>query len=111
MNSMHPTNEEEAVPRRPIDSLTPAEFRRLYLVPNRPVVLTGATVGWRAASDWVTADGEPDLPALARLFGQDVVPVADCSRNGRLGGRAAAAWVTDEVTSNGRKGAEAVGGV
>lgn len=88
---MQLTNEEEAVPRRPIDSLTPAEFRRLYLVPNRPVVLTGATVGWRAASDWVTADGEPDLPALARLFGEDVVPVADCSRNGRLGGRAAAA--------------------
>jgi hypothetical protein len=70
-------------PRVPLASLSVAEFRRRFLIPNQPVLLTGATDGWRAGHEWTTPEGEPDLSALARLFGNSIVPVADCLRRGR----------------------------
>ena len=37
-----------SVPRIPLASLSPAEFRERFMVPNLPVLLTGAADGWRA---------------------------------------------------------------
>lgn len=55
------------------------EFAKRYLKGNRPVVLTGLMEGWRACSDWVTADGRPNLLFFAHRCGRSLVQVADCS--------------------------------
>ena len=52
----------------PISSLTRADFEERFLKTNLPVVLTGATSGWRAAREWVTASGAPDMQLLAEAF-------------------------------------------
>lgn len=44
-------------PRVPIGSLSASEFRTRFMLPNLPVLLTGATEGWRAATEWVTPAG------------------------------------------------------
>lgn len=70
-------------PRIPLRSLSAAQFRRRFMIPNLPVLLTDATDGWRAQREWVTPDGRPDLSALAQLFGDSIVPVANCARSGK----------------------------
>lgn len=42
------------IPRVDADSITEQEFRTGYLDPRRPVILTGATDGWRAMTRWRT---------------------------------------------------------
>ncbi|CAL9760646.1 unnamed protein product [Musa acuminata subsp. burmannicoides] len=57
------------------------EFVERYLMPNRPVLLTGLMDDWRAATDWLAPDGRaPNLPFFATHFGDSVVQVADCSK-------------------------------
>jgi len=63
----------------PLASLSVSEFRHRFLLPCRPVVLGEVTEGWRAAQEWVTPSGAPDLRALAALFGDSLVPVVDCA--------------------------------
>ncbi len=60
-------------------ALDEASFLRTYLLPNRPVLLTGLTQRWRACAEWVTPDGAPDVAALAARFGASRVAVADCA--------------------------------
>jgi hypothetical protein len=88
-------------PRIPLSSLSAAELRRRFMIPNLPVLLTDATDAWRAQHEWVTPEGRPDLPALARLFGDSIVPVADCARGGRRTemslGEYAAWWTGDRA--------------
>ena len=62
------------VERVPIVSITEAEFAERYLRPNRPVLLTG--IGTLAETEWVTADGTPDIEYLVTVFGDSSVPVA-----------------------------------
>jgi len=70
---------EECVERCDAATLTRAQFWRRFLVPNRPVLLTGVTTSWHCANEWVCADGSPDLAALAARFGSVAVQVTDCA--------------------------------
>jgi hypothetical protein len=63
------------VPRVDAASLTRDEFERRFAQKNLPVLLTNATASWRASREWVDAAGEPDVAALATLFGDHVVAV------------------------------------
>ncbi|KAK8948395.1 F-box protein [Platanthera zijinensis] len=54
------------------------DFAERYLKKNIPVVLTGLMDGWQACTDWVTADGRPNLRFFAEHFGNSMVQVADC---------------------------------
>ncbi|RWW46566.1 hypothetical protein BHE74_00047512, partial [Ensete ventricosum] len=56
------------------------EFVERYLMPNRPVLLTGLMDDWRAATDWLAPDGRaPNLPFFAAHFGDSVVQVKPSS--------------------------------
>lgn len=56
------------------------EFVERYLMPNRPVLLTGLMDDWRAATDWLAPDGRaPNLPFFATHFGDSVVQVKPSS--------------------------------
>jgi hypothetical protein len=55
--------------------LTYEDFRDLYMIPNKPVIIEGLTKTWKSRRKWVDSNGEPDLLALASLFGDDVAPV------------------------------------
>ncbi|XP_002977533.2 jmjC domain-containing protein 4 isoform X2 [Selaginella moellendorffii] len=59
-------------------SLSYQEFRERYLLPNKPVLVTGLMEHWRASRDWVDDHGKPDLEFLARNFGGSKIQVADC---------------------------------
>ncbi|MEU6670731.1 cupin-like domain-containing protein [Streptomyces sp. NPDC046727] len=61
----------------PVDRrrLTPDEFRQEYLVPKKPVVLTGVMDEWPAAK-W-------SIDHLGRRFGDEVVPVRHFEENSR----------------------------
>ena len=65
------------VPRIPIASLTPEEFRERFMAPNLPVMLTGAADSWRATAEWVAAAGQPAVSTLAALFPDSEVSVVD----------------------------------
>jgi hypothetical protein len=56
--------------------LAPAAFARDYGAPGIPVLLAGATAGWRGAAEWVLPGGGVDAAALARAFGAARAPVA-----------------------------------
>ncbi|XP_047341595.1 2-oxoglutarate and iron-dependent oxygenase JMJD4 [Impatiens glandulifera] len=60
-------------------NLTYAEFAERFLSKNKPVLLTGLMVDWRASKDWVLDDGRPNLPFFSSHFGDSKVQVADCS--------------------------------
>ena len=46
------------------------EFFLRYLLPNRPCVLdTWSTDGWRSRTEWVLADGHPNVESMKDLFG------------------------------------------
>jgi hypothetical protein len=47
-----PDDDGDGVPRVPAQSLTRSSFFRDFVVPNRPVVITGAMDGWRARRLW-----------------------------------------------------------
>ncbi|KAG0459947.1 hypothetical protein HPP92_023075 [Vanilla planifolia] len=51
------------------------DFVERYLKKNIPVLLTGLMEGWRACSDWVQADGRPNLQFFADHFGESMVQV------------------------------------
>ena len=65
------------IPRIPIGSLTPEEFRERFMAPNLPVMLTGAADSWRATAEWVAAAGQPAVSTLAALFPDSEVSVVD----------------------------------
>ncbi|XP_020584962.1 jmjC domain-containing protein 4 isoform X2 [Phalaenopsis equestris] len=56
------------------------DFIDRYLKKNLPVVLTGLMDGWQACTDWVTADGRPNLRFFTDHFGKSIVQVADCRK-------------------------------
>ncbi|KAK9278901.1 hypothetical protein L1049_028482 [Liquidambar formosana] len=58
--------------------LSYSEFVERYLAKNKPVVLTGLMDGWRACSDWVSDNGQPNLHFFSTHFGKSRVQVADC---------------------------------
>jgi hypothetical protein len=60
-------------------SVSVSQFWHKYLLPNRPVLLTGLTASWHCQREWVTPDGAPDCGRLRALFADVVVLVADCS--------------------------------
>ena len=62
-----------------VDSLSVAQFWLSYLLPNRPILLTGLTASWHCQREWVTPDGAPDCGRLRQHFGDVPVLVADCS--------------------------------
>ena len=65
------------VPRVPLSEITAEEFRERYMVPNEPVLLTGAAQGWRATAEWIDHAGQPAVGELATLFPRSQVTVVD----------------------------------
>jgi hypothetical protein len=59
------------------------EFWAKYQEPNRPVIVKGATKGWRASKEWVVTDESgrrmPNFSLLKQLFGDDEVCAARCA--------------------------------
>ena len=68
------------VPR--VGGLSLGAFLRDYAATNMPVVTGGASAGWRAALEWVTACGAPDVAALGVECGAHVAPVVTCGGGG-----------------------------
>lgn len=63
-----------------VDSLTYDEFFANYLVRNRPCIFSSrVTENWPCKKLW-GLDGAPDFDALELLFGDCMVPVADCNK-------------------------------
>ncbi|PNH01450.1 JmjC domain-containing protein 4, partial [Tetrabaena socialis] len=67
------------LPYRHADELSYDDFVLQYMAPNLPVVIRGATAGWRAASEWRSPDGRLQLAALGALAGHCRVCVTDTS--------------------------------
>ncbi|XP_038879491.1 2-oxoglutarate and iron-dependent oxygenase JMJD4 isoform X2 [Benincasa hispida] len=55
------------------------EFVERYMEKNQPVVLTGLMDDWKACSDWVDENRQPNLGFFSTHFGKSRVQVADCS--------------------------------
>ena len=68
-------------------ALTYDVFVSHYLVPGRPLIITGVTEGWRAATALVDENGAPNVAALAALAPATLVPIVDCGDDGRGGAR------------------------
>ena len=67
------------VPRVHASELTPTQFAERYMRPNLPVLVTGLMDEWRAAREWVTTGGTPDVAGkMAAAFGDAEVLVVDC---------------------------------
>jgi hypothetical protein len=60
--------------------LTYERFLLDHMEPGQPLVIQGATDGWRAMHDWAAADGGVDLDYLEERFGLAQVTVTDTSR-------------------------------
>ncbi|RDY14654.1 JmjC domain-containing protein 4, partial [Mucuna pruriens] len=60
--------------------LSYSEFVERYMKKNQPVVLTGLMDPhhWRAFTDWVTLQGQPNFHFFSTHFGDSKVQVADC---------------------------------
>ncbi|KXZ56873.1 hypothetical protein GPECTOR_1g788 [Gonium pectorale] len=65
------------LPSREAAELSYDEFVRQYMAPNLPVVIRGATAGWRASSEWRTPEGGLRLDPLQQLAGRCRVCVTD----------------------------------
>ncbi|XP_022988373.1 jmjC domain-containing protein 4 isoform X3 [Cucurbita maxima] len=59
------------------NELSYEEFVERYMEKNQPVVLTGLMDGWKACSDWVDENGQPNLRFFSTHFGKS--KVADCN--------------------------------
>ncbi|KAG6589436.1 2-oxoglutarate and iron-dependent oxygenase JMJD4, partial [Cucurbita argyrosperma subsp. sororia] len=53
--------------------------QKRYMEKNQPVVLTGLMDDWKACSDWVDENGQPNLRFFSTHFGKSKVQVADCN--------------------------------
>lgn len=51
------------------------EFVERYMEKNQPVVLTGLMDDWKACSDWVDENGQPNLGFFSTHFGKSRVQV------------------------------------
>lgn len=51
------------------------EFVERYMGKNQPVVLTGLMDDWKACSDWVDENGQPNLGFISSHFGKSRVQV------------------------------------
>ncbi|XP_043256192.1 2-oxoglutarate and iron-dependent oxygenase JMJD4 [Colletes gigas] len=61
-------------------SMTYDEFFTKYLIPNKPCIFnTKITENWSCRRQW-NDDNAPDFDVLDLLFGNCVVPVADCNK-------------------------------
>ncbi|ESW10032.1 hypothetical protein PHAVU_009G175900 [Phaseolus vulgaris] len=60
--------------------LSYSEFVERYMEKNKPVVLTGLMDphNWRACTDWVTLNSQPNFQFFSTHFGASKVQVADC---------------------------------
>ena len=71
----------ETVPTIDASELSAAEFAERFMRPNKPVLLTGVSNGWRCRSEWTREDqsGErvPDISRMSDLFGDAKVLVVD----------------------------------
>ncbi|EFN50624.1 hypothetical protein CHLNCDRAFT_28922 [Chlorella variabilis] len=75
-----PAAETSSIPRLPASELSYARFCLEFMEPNAPVLVEGATEGWRAAVDWVTPCGAIDFDFLRQHFGHAQVMVTDAAR-------------------------------
>ncbi|KAI6188364.1 JmjC domain-containing protein 4 [Aphelenchoides besseyi] len=66
-------------PRVPANRMSTAEFIHNYLLPNKPVIITGATKSWKAMERFLRDDGTPNFDSLLKEFGHLDVPVTICS--------------------------------
>ncbi|KAI6240175.1 JmjC domain-containing protein 4 isoform X1 [Aphelenchoides fujianensis] len=66
-------------PRVDADQLSTADFIKNFLLPNKPVIITNATKGWKAVEKFLGDDGKPDFDFLLQEFGRQTVPVTTCS--------------------------------
>ncbi|KAL2340930.1 hypothetical protein Fmac_008870 [Flemingia macrophylla] len=60
--------------------LSYTKFAERYMEKNQPVVLTGLMDPhqWRASTEWVTLQGQPNFHFFSTHFGSSKVQVADC---------------------------------
>jgi hypothetical protein len=77
---METSDDDERIPRIAASSITPREFEARFLAANRPCILTGLGVGWRACSEWADAGRAAIFEPLRERFGGEEVTVHDCSR-------------------------------
>lgn len=62
------------------NELSYEEFVERYMEKNQPVVLTGLMDDWKACSDWVDENGQPNLRFFSTHFGKSKVQVLNlCS--------------------------------
>ncbi|KAG5035641.1 hypothetical protein JHK87_010551 [Glycine soja] len=78
--SMGPINIKGEIERVNGKELSYSEFVKRYMEKNQPVVLTGLMDPhyWRASTDWVTLQGQPNFQYFSTHFGASKVQVADC---------------------------------
>lgn len=65
----------------PSIGLSNADFVRVQLFGNSPALISARKVPWPVDARWVRADGELDVDAITRDFGDCLVPVHRCPRH------------------------------
>jgi hypothetical protein len=70
---------DKAIPRVSKKVLSIRQFYEVYMIPNRPVIITDMVEGWGAAN-WVKPDGTLNTVALKKEFGNAEVTVHNCSK-------------------------------
>jgi hypothetical protein len=68
------------VPRISAQSLTVGEFYDRFMIPNRPVIITGVLADSKAAKDWIDASGAINAEFFSERFGETEITVHNCSR-------------------------------
>lgn len=72
----------DEIPRIPCTDLTYNDFFHRFMVPNRPVILTGLADNWECFRNWAGRDHDHvDMEYLSAKFRGQEVPVADCGRS------------------------------
>ena len=70
---------DRAIPRISKRELSVRQFYELYMIPNRPVIITDMVEGWGAAK-WVKPDGALNTAAIKEEFGSAEVTIHNCSK-------------------------------
>ena len=79
----HEPNNSPGLPSRDT-SMSYEEFKRDFMLPNLPVMITGLTEKWKARK-WLRKENDtavPDMSRLGKIFGSDSVPVHSQSQAG-----------------------------
>jgi hypothetical protein len=77
---------EKEIPRISRKALSVRQFYEVYMIPNRPVIITDMVEGWRA-TDWLKPDGSLNTAVVKEAFGNAEVTVHNCSKQIRDLGR------------------------